>query len=149
VSLLGAGARQLLKLLEQDDVARADVFRQLHERGRSQALLDVLTDLSSAAASARRESSQLRPRRIPCRPAVQTEWTDRLHRSVGSHLFEELRERGNEAGLRWSEVIEPGGGPVMNLLCCHVLSALCSLLSALCSLLSALWSGCGCGNRLT
>ena len=53
VSLLGdVGARQFLKLLEQDDVVRADAFRQLHERGRSRALLDALTDLEAAPSCA-------------------------------------------------------------------------------------------------
>jgi hypothetical protein len=48
VALLGeAGCRLLLNLLEQDDEVRAYAFRQLHERGRSRALLDALADLGA------------------------------------------------------------------------------------------------------
>jgi hypothetical protein len=38
-------ARELLRLLDSDDVVRADLFRQLHERGTHEPLLDALTDL--------------------------------------------------------------------------------------------------------
>ena len=37
--------RDLIRLLELDDVTRADAFRQLHERGGREALLDAFTDL--------------------------------------------------------------------------------------------------------
>lgn len=48
VHILGsAGARDLLKLLDQPDDVRADAFRQLHERGEHDALLDTLTELEA------------------------------------------------------------------------------------------------------
>jgi hypothetical protein len=48
VATLGPdGARDLLRLLEADDVVRADAFRQLHDRGGHEALLDALTDLEA------------------------------------------------------------------------------------------------------
>lgn len=40
-------ARELLLLLEADDVVRADLFRQMHERGTNEALLDAMTDLEA------------------------------------------------------------------------------------------------------
>jgi hypothetical protein len=40
-------ARDLLRLLESDDVIRTDAFRQFHERGGHEPLLDVLTDLEA------------------------------------------------------------------------------------------------------
>ena len=42
-----AGARDLLCLLESDDAIRADAFRQFHERGGHEALLEALTDLEA------------------------------------------------------------------------------------------------------
>jgi hypothetical protein len=42
VSLLGTdGSRQLLRLLEQDAETRAKTFAAIHERGRSETLLDA------------------------------------------------------------------------------------------------------------
>ena len=38
---------ELLCLLEADDSVRADLFRQLHERGTNEALLDAMTDLEA------------------------------------------------------------------------------------------------------
>jgi len=43
-------ARELLRLLEADDLVRADLFRQLHERGTHEALLDAMTDLEADPA---------------------------------------------------------------------------------------------------
>jgi len=42
-----SAARDLLRLLESDDVIRADAFRQFHERGGHEPLLDALTDLEA------------------------------------------------------------------------------------------------------
>jgi hypothetical protein len=48
VEVLGPdGARDLLRLLETDDAVRAEAFRQFHERGGNEALLDALTDLEA------------------------------------------------------------------------------------------------------
>ena len=48
VETLGADrARDLLRLLEADDVIRADAFRQFHERGGHEPLLDALADLEA------------------------------------------------------------------------------------------------------
>jgi hypothetical protein len=40
-------ARDLLVLLDSDDAVRADMFRQFHERGGHEPLLDALTDLEA------------------------------------------------------------------------------------------------------
>jgi hypothetical protein len=40
-------ARDLLVLLDYDDVVRADAFRQFYERGGHEPLLDALTDLEA------------------------------------------------------------------------------------------------------
>jgi hypothetical protein len=40
-------ARELLMLLDSDDVVRADAFRQFPERGGHEPLLDALTDLEA------------------------------------------------------------------------------------------------------
>ena len=48
VATLGEeGARDLLTLLEYDDAIRAEAFRQYHDRGGHEALLDALTDLEA------------------------------------------------------------------------------------------------------
>jgi hypothetical protein len=48
VATLGPeGARELLQLLEAEYVVRADLFRQMHERGTDEALLDAMTDLEA------------------------------------------------------------------------------------------------------
>jgi hypothetical protein len=48
VEILGSdAARELMRLLEADDEVRVDAFRQLHERGGHDALLDALTDLEA------------------------------------------------------------------------------------------------------
>jgi hypothetical protein len=41
------GARDFTALLERDDATRARTFKQLHERGGHDALLDALTDLEA------------------------------------------------------------------------------------------------------
>ncbi len=48
VAKLGdVAARQLLLWLDSPDDVRADLFRQLHERGTHEALLDAMTDLEA------------------------------------------------------------------------------------------------------
>jgi hypothetical protein len=48
VATLGEeGTRDLLRLLESDDLTRADTFRQLHARGGHDALLDALAELEA------------------------------------------------------------------------------------------------------
>ncbi len=47
VALGSEGAHELLLLLEADDRVRADLFRQLHERGTNEALLDAMADLEA------------------------------------------------------------------------------------------------------
>jgi hypothetical protein len=48
VATLGpTAARELLLLLESDDDARPELFRQLYERGTNEALLDAMTDLEA------------------------------------------------------------------------------------------------------
>jgi hypothetical protein len=48
VEVLGeSSAREFLTLLEYDDATRADAFRQFHERGGNDALLDSLHDLEA------------------------------------------------------------------------------------------------------
>jgi hypothetical protein len=48
VEILGEPAvRDLLQLLESNDAIRADAFRQCHERGRHEPLLNALTDLEA------------------------------------------------------------------------------------------------------
>jgi hypothetical protein len=42
-----SAAREFLALLDSDDDVRADAFRQFHERGGNEALLDALTDLEA------------------------------------------------------------------------------------------------------
>ena len=48
IDVLGPNAaRDLLTILEAGSAARADVYRQLYERGDHAALLDALTDLEA------------------------------------------------------------------------------------------------------
>ena len=47
VTLGPEGAHELLLLFEADDRERASLFRQLHERGTNEALLDAMTDLEA------------------------------------------------------------------------------------------------------
>jgi hypothetical protein len=48
VEILGEpAAHELLMLLDSDDLVRADAFRQFHERGGHEPLLDALADLEA------------------------------------------------------------------------------------------------------
>lgn len=48
IATLGeAGARDLLRLLESDDASRAEAFREFHEHGGHDVLLDALADLEA------------------------------------------------------------------------------------------------------